>query len=108
MPMIPSFVGHVVNGYRIEQLLAVGQASVAFRMRHTVSLQTATFTVALLPKTLSQQAFATFMTRFASLAAQLTALSHEHLLPVLDYGEYCGYPYLMTAGVEGTSVTTVL
>lgn len=108
MPMIPSFVGHVIGKYRIEQLLAQGQASVAFRMRHAVSSQTATFTIALVPETLSQQAFAAFMTRFATHAARLTALSHEHLLPVLDYGEYCGYPYLMTAGGEGTSVATVL
>jgi serine/threonine protein kinase len=108
MLAIPPLVGHIIKGYRVVQPLAQGQASVAFRMRHTASLQTATFTALLLPETLPQEAFTTFMTRFVGLAAQLTELSHEHLLPVLDYGEYHGYPYLMTEHVDGTSVATLL
>lgn len=108
MPTIPSLVGHVISGYYIEQAIIQGQASTALRARHTASQQAATFTIALLPETLSAEAFATFMTRFTERATQLTVLSHAHLLSVLDYGEYGGYPYLVTANSEGPSLATVL
>ncbi|MBF6615036.1 MAG: protein kinase, partial [Chloroflexi bacterium] len=57
---------------------------------------------------LSSQARQHFLLRFADVAPTLTALRHPHLLPVYDYGERFGYPYLVTPSVEGGSLADIL
>lgn len=108
MPTIPAFIGQRIGSYRIEYLIGIGQASAAFGAIHTRTRQMVTVTMILLPDTLPQEAFVRFMSRFCVQSEALKGLSHPHLLPVLDYGEYSGYPFLITEATLGLSVAAML
>src|SRR5436190_16170280 len=108
MPAIPEFIGQRIGSYRIEYLIGLGQASAAFGAIHLRTRQMVTVTVILLPDTLPHEAFARFMSRFCVQSEALKGLSHPHLLPVLDYGEYSGYPFLITEATLGLSVAAML
>ena len=101
-------VGQQVGVYRIERLLGRGQFYVSYLVRHQVSTGEMILSVFTVQERLSSQARQRFLLRFAREAPILAALRHPHLLPVYDYGERFGYPYLVTPSVRGESLADVL
>src|SRR5690349_24809296 len=49
-----------------------------------------------------------FLSRFRREAKLLAKLQHPHILPVFDYGEVDGYPYIIMPLVHGGTLTEVL
>jgi serine/threonine protein kinase len=96
-------VGQIVGRYQVEQVLGTGQTHVLSLARHRERNYPAVIAMYVLPETLSSQARCRFMARFAQVASKLVTLRHLHLVPMYDYGEYQGSPYVITAaGAKGS------
>src|SRR5579883_2004419 len=99
---------HISDKYRIERELGQGVLSAVYLAQSLVDATLVTVTLFLLPASFSQDEAARFMYRFFQEAAALVKLSHPSILPIYDYGEYEGYPYLVSGYVEGKSLADTL
>ncbi len=99
--------GKDAGNYHIDRLLGQGSLS-HFYKAHSVSGQRVMLTIFSLPATSSEQAHTHFLTRFMQEGAALTRLKHPAIIPIYDYGEYDGYPYLITPFVPGSSLAQIL
>lgn len=99
--------GKDAGNYHIDRLLGQGPLS-HFYEAYSISRQRVMLTVLSLPETSSQRAHDHFLTRFMQEGAALTRLKHPAIIPIYDYGEYSGYPYLITPFVPGSSLAQIL
>ena len=91
--------GDVVGGHRIEELLAQGGMGRVYRATAPDGRPVALKVIK--PVYASDE---TFRRRFAREARAAQAVTHAHVVGVLDAGEHDGTPYLATAFVEGGSL----
>jgi serine/threonine protein kinase len=104
-----SIIGQLIGGkYRVEQQLGLGSLSAVYRAQRLIDVAPVTITMFLLPKGFSQDETSRFMSRFSQEATALIKLSHPSILPIYDYGEHEGYPYLVSGYVEGGSLADML
>jgi serine/threonine protein kinase/Rieske Fe-S protein len=101
-------VGKTIGTYHVERLLGRGRLSAVYLARHPVQSTTVALTIILIPEHFSSEARNRFMVRFTKEALALTALQHQHILPVYAYGEQYGYPYLVTPYMMHGSLADVL
>lgn len=101
-------VGEVIASYRVEQLLGHGKVNAVYMARQQGQQQPVMLTTFLLPQAFSPQARERFQQRFLQEGTQLARLRHPHILPVYDFGEYRGYPYLVTPLVTTGSLAKLL
>ena len=105
---LDQLVGQLVGQYRVESLLGQGRLSAVYLARHLEHQQTVALTVFPLPERFTQDARTRFLQRFKREAAALTMLTHRNLLPIQEYGERFGYPYLVTPHMTHGSLVDVL
>jgi serine/threonine-protein kinase len=105
---VHDFVGQIVGEYQVEHVLDTGQTTVRYLARHLERKYPVAITMYVFPEMFSHQARDRFMARFTQIASKLITLRHMHLLPVYDYGEYLGAPYVVTAAGIGESLAHVL
>nr|BBH95373.1 hypothetical protein KTA_35720 [Thermogemmatispora argillosa] len=101
-------VGQMVGGYRVEQLLSKGRVSAVYLARHPVSGVPVAVTAIIIPEDFSVRARNRFIRRFTQIATALLELDHPHILPIYDFGEQLGYPYLISPYVTDGSVAHIL
>jgi serine/threonine protein kinase len=104
------FLGMVIRGYSLEELLGHGSLTAVYRA-HTEELWQVPeliITILLVPDTFSEQAHARFKTRFMREAKRLALLRHHYLFPLYGYGEQEGLFYLLTPPVQGEALTKSL
>ncbi|WP_069803462.1 protein kinase domain-containing protein [Thermogemmatispora onikobensis] len=101
-------VGQMVGGYRVEQLLSKGRVSAVYLARHSVSGVPVAVTAIIIPEDFSVRARNRFIRRFTQVATALLELDHPHILPIYDFGEQLGYPYLISPYVTDGSLAHVL
>ena len=106
--LVDQFVGESPGNYRVEQLLGSGRLSAVYLARHPERNRLVAITIFIVPEQLSAQARQRFISRFNREASALVTLNHPHLLPVYDYGEYRGYPYIVTPYETEGSLATIL
>ncbi len=89
-------VGTILGNYRLEQLLERSKLGPLF-IASTPTAQNQ-YLVRLLdtPATLPAEARLVYLGRFQQEANQIAALQHPAILPLLDYGNYQGMPYLVS------------
>ena len=105
---LDQLVGQLVGQYRVESLLGQGRLSAVYLARHLEHQQTVALTVFPLPERFTRDARTRFLQRFKREAAALTMLTHRNLLPIQEYGERFGYPYLITPHMTHGSLSDVL
>jgi serine/threonine protein kinase len=99
-------IGQTIGNCHIEQLVSRGRMSVVYRAQQLGRL--VAFVVFHLPETISTTATQQFRTRFLREASSLVQLRHPHLLPFYGYGEWEGWPYLITPyRTEGSLLTQI-
>jgi serine/threonine protein kinase/Rieske Fe-S protein len=101
-------VGQMVGGYRVEQLLSKGRISAVYLAREPVKNVPVAITAIVIPEDFSVRARNRFIRRFVQIATALLELDHPHILPIYDFGEQLGYPYLVTPYVSAGSLAHVL
>jgi serine/threonine protein kinase/Rieske Fe-S protein len=75
---------------------------------HSIHNRPAALTTFILPNKFSPEAHQYFLLRFRKETSRLAALQHPHILPVYDYGEYIGYPYMVTPYMTNGSLADML
>jgi serine/threonine protein kinase len=99
--------GKDAGNYHIDRLLGQGPLS-HFYQAHSIAGQRVMLTLFSLPASSSPQAHTHFLTHFMQQGTALTQLKHPAIIPIYDYGEYNGYPYLITPFVPGSSLAQIL
>jgi serine/threonine protein kinase/Rieske Fe-S protein len=105
---VDQLVGQVLGNNRVERLLGQGRLNTVYLARNLSTRDHVALTLFNIPQRLSLDARNRFMQRFRQEAAALTTLRHEHIMPVHDYGEYIGRPYLVTPYMMNGSLADVL
>ena len=101
-------VGQTVGHYTVKSLLGRGRLSAVYLAQHPAQNQSAALTTFIVPDRFTRDAHTRFTQRFTREAAALTALSHRNLLPIHEYGEQFGYPYLITPYMANGSLADTL
>ncbi len=101
-------VGQNVGNYSVKSLLGRGRLSAVYLAQHPAQRNTVALTTFIMPERFSTDARTRFMQRFIREAAALTALTHRNLLPIHEYGEQLGYPYLITPYMTNGSLADIL
>src|SRR5262245_23139843 len=99
------YTGAVFGSYDILDLLAQGGMGEVYRARHR-RLQGREAAVKIMPAALA--ADPTFLQRFEREANNVAALNHPNILPIWDYGEQDGAPYIVMPLVTGGSLRGLL
>ncbi|GAB4418929.1 MAG: hypothetical protein Kow00106_15050 [Anaerolineae bacterium] len=97
-------VGATVGGYTIREEIGRGGMATVYRA-HQLSMDRDVALKVLPPELLNQ---ATSLDRFKREASIVARLEHRAIVPVHDYGEYQGIPYLVMRYMEGGSVDDML
>jgi serine/threonine-protein kinase len=105
---LDQLVGQDVGTYRVERLLGHGQINAVYLAYHSTHNSPVALMTFILPEKFSFETRQYFLLRFRKEAARLTTLEHTHIMPVHDYGEYAGSPYLVTPYMTNGSLTNVL
>ena len=101
-------VGKNIGDYRVTRSLGRGALSAVYEARKEGTETTFVVTTFLLPETLSVPAQMSFLKRFERESSLLSTLRHPYILPVKDYGDDAGLPYLVTPSVKGSSLKKLL
>ena len=108
---IDQLVGQVLGNYRVERLLGRGRLNAVYLARNLSSQRSddsCALTLYLVPERFSPEARNRFIARFRKEAAAITTLDHPHILPVYEYGEHSGCPYLVTPYMMNGSLADML
>ena len=101
-------VGQTVGHYSVKSLLGRGRLSAVYLAQHPTQNAAAALTTFIIPDRFPADTRTRFTQRFTREAAALTALSHRNLLPIHEYGEQFGYPYLITPYMTNGSLADIL
>lgn len=92
-----ALIGQKFGTYEIQSLLGKGGMATVYKARH--SSLNRTVAVKVLPRAMLHDD--TFMQRFRREAELIARLENLHILPIFDYGEQDGMPYLVMRFLEG-------
>lgn len=102
--MTDELIGKVVDGYEIQGIIGQGGMATVYRAQQ-VSMKRV---VAM--KVLPQQFVTddTYMQRFSREVEIVSKLEHRNIVPVYDYGQHNGQPYIVMRYMSGGSVDDML
>jgi len=102
--MADDLIGKTIGGYEIQDVIGRGGMATVFRA-HQVSMNR-TVAVKVLPEQYITDD--TYIQRFNQEVAIVSKLEHRSIVPVHDYGEYNGLPYIVMRYMPGGSVDDLL
>src|SRR5436305_13030344 len=94
--LVDELVGQTLGTCHVEQLLGQNRLSAVYLAQQPEQKRAVAITLFMIPEQFSFQARSRFIARFTSEASALVLLNHPHILPIYEYGEWFGYPYLVT------------
>jgi serine/threonine-protein kinase len=104
-----SLVGRQLAGYRLLEILGRGGMSIVFlaeRLDHPQ--ERVAIKVLMLSHVPTSEEFLSFQTRFLREAQTVHQLHHEHILPVLGYGEVDDILYMIMPLITGATLAELL
>src|SRR5947209_6136547 len=96
-PSIDKLIGTTLGSYRLEQLLESRSLAPVFLARNSTTGAMYRLGILMLPADLPSEQRIVYLGRFQQEANSITALHHPSILPLLDYGNSGGIPYLVWA-----------
>src|SRR6478752_1130554 len=87
-------LGTKPGNYRLEQLVERDSIGPIFIARDTTTKSLSRLRLLVLPEEQTADARIVFLGRFQQEANQVARLQHPHILPLVDYGNHEGMPYL--------------
>lgn len=101
-------LGSAPGGYRLQRLLEATNIGPAFLASHESKQGTFRLRLLMAPPDLSAEDRIVFLGRFQQEAGRLAGLNHMHLQPLVDYGLFQGWPYLVSPYETGKSLSAHL
>lgn len=102
--MSDEFIGKIIGGYEIIDVIGQGGMSSVYRaLQHSMNR---TVALKILPRHLMRDA--TYIERFKREVSIIAKLEHRNIVPVYDYGEHDGQPYIAMRYMAGGSVDDLL
>lgn len=102
--MTDEFIGRTIGGYEIQRLLGQGgMARVYLARQQSMNRQVA---IKILPRQYRNDD--TYLQRFEREVRIVSQLEHRNIVPVYDYGEYDGMPYIVMRYMPSGSVDDLL
>src|SRR5229473_2950945 len=102
-------LGRIIAGYRLLQVLGRGGMSIVFLAQRLDDPQDRVAIKILMPSTApTPEEFVSFQARFMREAQSAYHMHHEHILPVLGYGQEQGLFYMIMPVITGGTLTTRL
>ncbi|MBN8619525.1 MAG: protein kinase, partial [Anaerolineae bacterium] len=98
--MTDDLIGKQIGGYEIQDVIGKGGMATVYKA-HQVSMNR-TVAVKVLPEQYINDD--TYLQRFNQEVAIVAKLEHRNIVPVHDYGEYNGRPYIVMRYMAGGSV----
>lgn len=105
---VDQLVGQTLGSYRVERLLGQGRLNAVYLAKNLFEQRTDALTLYLVPERFSVEARQRFLVRFLKEAAAISSLKHQHILPVCEYSEHSGFPYLVTPYMTNGSLADVI
>ncbi|MFL5657979.1 MAG: protein kinase domain-containing protein [Ktedonobacteraceae bacterium] len=93
---LSKLVGSTLAGYQLEQLIERQKMGPVFLARATTTKTACLLRILDIPADLTPEARIVYLGRFQQEANSVSMLQHPSILPVLDYGNYQGMPYLVS------------
>lgn len=106
-PQADQLFGYTIRGYKVEELLGVGQLTAVYRVRNQLG-ETRMLTLFIQPERFTEEVRERFLMRFDLQAPALSSLKHQHLVPLDGWGQQAGYPYLLLPDMTGRTVALEL
>jgi eukaryotic-like serine/threonine-protein kinase len=111
-----SLTGTTLGNYCLEELIEQNEASSVFRARNTVAGALFRLLVIAVPPDLKPEDRIVYLGRFQREANQVSALHHQHILPLVDYAIHnavgdpkgTSWPYLVSPYLSVKSLSTFL
>jgi serine/threonine protein kinase/Tol biopolymer transport system component len=102
--MSDEFLGKTIGGYEILEVIGQGGMSSVYRaLQHSMNRMVA---LKILPRHLMRDS--TYIERFKREVSIIAKLEHRNIVPVYDYGEHDGQPYIAMRYMAGGSVDDLL
>jgi serine/threonine-protein kinase len=102
--MEDQLIGRTIGGYQILQEIGQGGMATVYRA-HQISMDRPV-AIKILPVQVARQTAS--LERFKQEASIVARLEHRAIVPVHDYGEYQGIPYIVMRYMDGGSVDDLL
>ena len=96
-PSIDKLIGTTLGSYRLEQLLEGRSLAPVFLARNSTTGAMNRLDILTLPADLPSEQRIVYLGRFQQEANSISALHHPSILPLFDYGNSGGMPYLVWA-----------
>src|SRR5438105_4860573 len=104
-----NLVGQQLAGYRLLEVLGRGGMSIVFLAERLDNPQERVAIKVLMPSHIpTPEEFISFQSRFLREAQTAHQLDHEHILPVLGYGEIDDILFMIMPVITGGSLTKLL
>lgn len=97
-------VGHSLGQYHVTA--QIGKGGMATVYQATQASMKRTVAIKVLPRTLTHEE--KFLERFYREVQIVASLQHPYILPVYDYGEYDGSPYIVMAFMSGGTLADLI
>lgn len=97
-------VGHTLGQYQVTGQIGKGGMSTVYQATQTSMKRTVAIKV--LPRTLTHED--KFLERFYREVEIVSSLQHPHILPVYDFGEYDGMPYIVMAYMSSGTLSDLI
>ncbi len=102
--MSDEFIGKTIGGYEIIEVIGQGGMSSVYRaLQHSMNRMVA---LKILPRHLMRDA--TYLERFKREVSIIAKLEHRNIVPVYDYGEHDGQPFIAMRYMAGGSIDDLL
>jgi len=101
-------VGTTLGNYRLEKLVDKNDLGPVFLARSSKDSGRFLLRVLAVPADLTAEARIVYLGHFQQQANQVAGLQNPYILPLLDYGNHQGMPYLVSPDPSAVSLSTVL
>ena len=105
---VERWIGTVLHTCTLQKLIGQGRASAVFLAQQSRPKRQAAVKVLLPMMPCNPDELAVFLERFRRETDVMAALEHPNIMPIYEYGEYDGLPYLVMPYISGGTLRDVL
>src|SRR5215831_1358168 len=103
-----NLAGTTLGNYRLDKLIDKNDLAPVFRARSSKDSGKFLVRILAIPASLTAEARIVYLGHLQQQANQVAGLQNPYILPLLDYGNHQGMPYLVSPDLSAVSLSAVL